>query len=76
MSASVQYRLTVSKSDERVAGPDDADIVFTATPKALESEDGTVAYMRGQLKATGNTGDILELLKSGEAMRQMVALSE
>lgn len=66
---SVQYRLVVAKKDERIDGPDDADVVVTV-PVADASADGfdpVVAYMRGKLKATGHTGHLLDVLKSGEA---------
>lgn len=65
---SVQYRLIVAKKDERIDGPDDADIVI-AVPVAVATADGfdaTVEYMRGQLKASGHTGHLLDLLKSGD----------
>lgn len=65
---SVQYRLVVAKKDERVEGPDDAEIVITA-PAALVTAgdfDASVEYMRGKLKASGHTGRLLELLRSGE----------
>ena len=32
-----------------------------------EGFDATVEYMRGRVKASGHTGQLLELLKSGEA---------
>jgi hypothetical protein len=54
---SVQYRVVVAKKDERIDGPDDADIV------------------RGKLKAAGHTGQILDLLKSGEASAAIAALA-
>jgi hypothetical protein len=66
---STQYRVVVAKKDERVEGPDDADIVVTV-PLAVATADGfdaTVEFMRGRLKAAGNTGAVLEILKSGEA---------
>lgn len=65
---SVQYRLVVAKKDERVDGPDGADTVITV-PVAIATADGfdaTTEYMRGQLKASGHTGHLLDLLKSGE----------
>ncbi len=65
---SVQYRLVVAKKDERVEGPDEADIVITA-PVAVVTADGfdaTVEFMRGKVKASGHTGELLELMKSGE----------
>jgi len=66
---SVQYRVVVAKKDERVDGPDDADIVVTV-PIAVAADDdfdATVEFMRGRLKAAGHTGHILDLLKSGDA---------
>jgi ribulose 1,5-bisphosphate synthetase/thiazole synthase len=66
---SVQYRVVVAKKDERVDGPDDADVVFTVplVDAAANGFDPTVAYMRGVLKATGHTGTVLDALKSGAA---------
>ncbi len=66
---SVQYRLVVAKKDERTDGPDDADVVVTVPlgDAAAEGFDPTVAYMRGVLKATGHTGLVLDVLKSGAA---------
>jgi hypothetical protein len=66
---SIQYRVVVGKKDERVAGPDDADVVFSVplVDAAAEGFDSTVAYMRGVLKASGHTGIILDALKSGDA---------
>jgi hypothetical protein len=64
----VQYRLAVAKKDERVDGPDGAEIVVTI-PVAVATADGfdaTVEFMRGRLKATGHTGQVLDLLKSGD----------
>ena len=65
----VQYRVVVAKKDERIEGPDDADLVLSVPVDvaAAESFDATVEFMRGRLKATGHTGSVLELLKSGEA---------
>lgn len=65
----VQYRVVVAKKDERTDGPDGADVVVTVplADAAADDFDPTVAYMRGKLKASGNTGEILNLLKSGAA---------
>ena len=74
---SVQYRVVVAKKDERVDGPDDADIVVTV-PVAVAGDDdfdATVEFMRGRLKATGHTGRILELLKSGDATAALSRLA-
>lgn len=65
----IQYRVVVAKKDERTQGPDDADIVVTV-PAAVAGDEGfdaTVEFMRGRLKAVGHTGQILEVLKSGDA---------
>ena len=72
----VQYRVVVAKKDERIDGPDDADIVVTvpAVDAAADDFDPTVAFMRGKLKASGHTGEILDLLKSGVAASAIAAL--
>jgi len=66
---SVQYRVVVAKSDERVEGPDDAEAVISVglVDAAADGFDPTVAYMRGQLKAVGHTGVVLDGLGSGAA---------
>lgn len=66
---SVQYRLVVAKKDERVEGPDDADLVVSAPVSAVTADDfdATVGFMRGTVKAAGHTGALLDLLRSGEA---------
>jgi hypothetical protein len=66
---SVQYRVVLGKKDERVEGPDDADVVVTAPFDVVNSDgfDATVEFMRGRVKASGHTGKLLELLKSGDA---------
>jgi len=74
---SVQYRLVVAKKDERVDGPDDAELVVTA-PLASVCADGfdaTVEFMRGRVKATGHTGELLALLRSGDATAALTALA-
>jgi ribulose 1,5-bisphosphate synthetase/thiazole synthase len=75
---SVQYRVVVAKRDERVEGPDDADVVFTVplVDAAADGFDPTVAYMRGVLKATGHTGAVLDVLKSGAAAAAIAGLVE
>ena len=73
---SVQYRVVVAKKDERVDGPDDAEIVITVpiVDAAADDFDPTIAFMRGKLKAAGDTGKILDLLKSGSAAGAIAAL--
>ncbi len=75
--ASVQYRVVVAKKDERIEGPDDADGVFTipVADAAADGVDATVAFQRGKLKAAGDTGEILELLKSGAAAAAIAQLA-
>lgn len=74
--STVQYRVVVAKKDERVEGPDDADIVMSvpAGEASADDFDPTVAYMRGTLKASGPTGEILDLLKSGAAAAALASL--
>ena len=73
----VQYRVIVGKKDELVDGPADADLVVTVPLAEVHADDfdATVAYMRGKLKSTGPTGPLLELLKSGEAAKQLSRLA-
>ncbi|MGA0036344.1 MAG: hypothetical protein ACO3SZ_04040 [Ilumatobacteraceae bacterium] len=76
---SVQYRVQISKGNERVDGPDGADLVISVPIKVASDVDfdPTVAFMRGQLKAVGNTGALFSELSSGEASQviaQLVAL--
>jgi hypothetical protein len=74
---SVQYRVVVAKKDERVDGPDDADVVMTV-PVAVAAAgdfDATVEFMRGRLKAAGHSGVVLDLLKSGEATSALSRLA-
>lgn len=65
----VQYKVIVAKKDERVEGPDDAEIVITVpiADATADDFDPAVAFMRGKLKAAGDTGEILDLFKSGTA---------
>jgi putative sterol carrier protein len=74
---SVQYRVVVGKKDERIDGPDDADVVVTVplVDAATPDFDPTVAFMRGVLKASGHSGAVLDLLKSGEAATAIAALA-
>jgi hypothetical protein len=72
-----QYRVVIGKKDERVEGPDDADVVLSVPLDVARSSDfdATVEYMRGKLKATGHTGRLLDLLKSGEATAALSRLA-
>jgi hypothetical protein len=73
----VQYRVVVGKKDERIDGPDDADVVMSVplVDAAADGFDPTVAYMRGVLKASGHTGRVLDLLASGDAARAIASLA-
>jgi hypothetical protein len=75
--SSVQYRVVVAKKDERVEGPDDATIVFSVPVgvAAAPGFDATVEFMRGRVKATGHSGEVLELLKSGAATEALSRLA-
>ena len=74
----VQYRVVIGKKDERVEGPDDADVVMSVPLDVARATDfdATVEYMRGTLKASGHTGRLLELLKSGEATAALSRLAD
>ena len=74
---SVQYHVVLGKKDERIDGPDDAGIVITVPVEVVRAQgfDATVEFMRGKLKAAGHTGDLLDLLKSGDATRSLTALA-
>ena len=69
----IQFRVIVGKSDERVDGPDDADVVATIARGDL-SLDPSVAFMLGKLKSTGPTGPLFDALSNGEARRRLDAL--
>lgn len=73
----VQYRLVVGKKDERVDGPDDAALVISAPAEAVAADgfDATVEFMRGRLKATGHTGELLALLRAGAIDRAFSRLA-
>jgi hypothetical protein len=72
---SVQYRLTLpGKVPDAVDGPDDASVVITVA-QADASADPVVAYMQGKLKASGHTGQLLDLLRSGEAATALAKLA-
>lgn len=76
--SAVRYVVTVSKSELRTDGPDDADITFTVPIEVAAADDfnATVEFMRGRLKATGHTGQILDALKSGAATGVLSALAD
>lgn len=65
---SIQYKVVFGKSDAAVEGPDDADVTVSIEAK-YATDDPTVSYMRGRLKAEGHTGMLLEALWSGDAAR-------
>jgi hypothetical protein len=73
---SVQYRVVVAKKDERVVGPDDADVVVTVPLAAADAPDfdPQVAFMRGTLKASGHTGQLIEVLTDGSAATAIAEL--
>lgn len=73
---SAQFRVVVAKKDERVSGPDDAGVIVTV-PLDIAADPGfdpSVAFMRGALKASGDTGVIIELLTDGTAAGEIAAL--
>jgi hypothetical protein len=72
--AAVQYRVVMGKKDERIEGPDDADLVISVAAKDA-GLDPTVAFMSGKLKAVGHTGLLLDALRSGEASAALARLT-
>ena len=75
--STVQYRIIVGRKDERVEGPDEADVVITV-PLADVTADGfdpAVAYMQGKLKSTGSTGALFNLIRSGAAATALSQLA-
>ncbi len=74
---SVQYRIIVGKKDERVEGPDDADVVVTVPLAEVQDAgfDPAVSFMQGRLKSAGSTGELFRLLRSGEAADALSALA-
>ena len=71
---SVQVRLALSKREERVDGPDNADVIVTIGV-ADATVEPTVAYMQGKLKAAGHTGRLIEALQSGEIAAAVARLN-
>ena len=75
--SSVQYRVVVAKKDERVEGPDDAELVLTVPIAVVQADDfdATIAFMQGRLKTQGPTGPLLDLLRSGAAGAALTSLA-
>lgn len=74
---SARIRVVVAKGDERVDGPDDAEVEFTV-PLDVVTEDGfdaTVEFMRGRLKVAGPSGAVFEVLATGEVDDRSRALA-
>ena len=74
MNAAIQYRVVITKKDERVEGPDDAAVVVTIGVADV-ALDPTVAFMQGKLKSSGPTGPLLDALASGEATAALARLA-
>lgn len=68
-ATTVQYRIVIGKKDERVEGADDATVVVSAplVDVVADGFDPAVAFMQGRVKATGSTGALFALLRSGAA---------
>lgn len=74
MTATVQYQLATGTKQVSVSGPDDADVVISAPAATIADTAASVAFMRGKLKAVGDTGVVLSLLSSGTADAELAAL--
>lgn len=70
----VQYRVAFGKKDEVVEGPDDADVVISVAAADVQG-DPTSLYMQGKLKATGSTGALFALLRSGVVSAVLIRLA-
>ncbi len=70
----IQYRVVIGKKDERVVGPDDAELVVTV-PITDVALDPTVAFMQGRLKTTGSTGALFAALRSGEIAQTLAEMA-
>lgn len=72
----IQYRVVIAKGDERVEGPDDADVVVTVPlADVTGSTDPAVLFMQGKLKSTGPTGPLLDVLRDGSARSALSRLA-
>jgi len=72
--STVQYRVVFAKKDEAVEGPDGAALVVEVAV-ADAALDPTLAFMKGRLRATGDTGLLFDRLKSGEVAEVLRRLS-
>lgn len=74
---SVQYRVVRGKHDESVGGSAEAGLVVSVPIAVLEESgfDPTVEFMRGRLKVVGHTGTLFDVLRSGEAARELSELA-
>ncbi len=72
---SIQYRLILpGKVPDVVDGPDDAALVISV-PFEAATNDPVVAFMQGKLKASGHTGQLFDLLRSGDAATALARLA-
>lgn len=71
----VQYRVVFGKGDEAVEGPDDAELVITI-PVAKAHEDPNVTFMRGDLRPSGPTGALFEVLANGDVAAAFSRLAQ
>ncbi len=75
--STVQYRLLLGRKDERIDGPDDADVVVSVALADVVAADfdPAVAFMQGRLKSVGSTGALFELFRSGAAAAALSRLA-
>ena len=74
---SVRWRVSFGGRDVVVDGPDDAMVTVTvpAVDVTADGFDPTEAYMRGSLKAEGNTGVLFRVLADGTALSELTRLA-
>lgn len=74
---SVRWRVSFGGRDVVVEGPEDAAVKVTVPAAAVTADgfDPTEAYMRGSLKAEGNTGVLFGVLADGSALSALTRLA-
>ena len=74
---SIRWRVSFGGRDVTVEGPDSAVVTVTVAAAVVNDEhfDPTEAYMRGHLKAEGDTGVLFAALRDGSARTELIRLA-